>query len=290
MDLSFQTGLARATSAVERARSQLGQRLFNDGRLSITGQYSCASCHLPELAFTDGIERSRGALGDALPHNAPTLFNAALKHQYNWRTGGPVRLHQQHEIPLTHTTPVELGFNVRLLQPLNRDLQLLRMLELANLPEAQGKQEVVFTEPLITALLAHYVSTLSCATAFDRFLFSGDEQALSTSARAGLQLFTSAELDCSGCHRGPLLGGGLRTRTHSFAAITVQRRRGDAVIELHTPSLRQVSRTAPYLFDGSLPSLDAVISQYESGEGTELPPVALSPQERRDLLAFLRTL
>lgn len=273
---------------VDRHRHKLGEKLFHDTRLSITGRYSCASCHAPNQAFTDRLARSIGPLGDTLPHNAPTLLNAALKFQFNWRSGGPQRLIDHHIGPLTNRLPVEMGFTPTLLVPLNQDSALREMLNQARLsaPSASNKG---FTIDSIAALLAVYVSGLSCATAFDQFLLEG-RNSISSQARRGLALFTSTELGCSNCHRGPLLGGGLRTPGQAFAAVTVSRPRGEGNVELVTPSLRQVSQSAPYLFDGSVPTLDDVLDQYQAGTAVDLPGFSMSPSERAALLAFLKTL
>ena len=72
--------------------------------------------------------------------------------------------------------------------------------------------------------------------------------------------------------------------------IQVMRRRGATRIELQTPSLRHVSQTAPYLFDGSLPTLEAVIDHYQQGSAVDLPGFSLTVEQRQSLLAFLRTL
>lgn len=288
VDSAYQSGLAMAAADVERYRQQLGEKLFHDTRLSANGRYSCASCHVPDLAFTDRLARSIGALGDTLPHNAPTLLNAALKFQFNWRNNGPLRLIDHHIGPLMNRSPVEMGFTPALLEPLNQDLALREMLNQATLSGRSTANEG-FTTASVSALLAVYVSTLSCATAFDQFLLEG-QNSISRQARRGLALFTSTELGCSNCHRGPLLGGGLRTPEQAFAAVTVSRARGEHNVELVTPSLRQVSQSAPYLFDGSVPTLDGVIDQYQAGTAVGLPGFSLSASERAALLAFLKTL
>ncbi|MGI9325966.1 MAG: cytochrome-c peroxidase [Pseudomonadales bacterium] len=288
VDQAYQSGLAKADVDVNRHRHRLGERLFHDTRLSVTGRHSCASCHGPSQAFTDHLPRSIGALGDTLPHNAPTLLNAALKFQFNWRSNGPLRLIDHHIGPLTNRSPVEMGFAPALLAPLNQDAPLREMLKQAKLSTTSAANEQ-FTVASVTALLAVYVSSLSCATAFDQYLLEG-QNSISSQAREGMALFTSTELGCSSCHRGPLLGGGLRTPEQAFAAVNVFRPRGAHNVELVTPSLRQVSHSAPYLFDGSVPTLDGVLDQYQVGTAVNLPGFSLTANERAALLAFLKTL
>lgn len=284
---AFHTGLPDADAAVTAARSQLGKRLFNDARLSVTGSYRCASCHDPNLHFTDRRARSVGAIGQTLSHNAPTLHNSGLKFALNWDADGPARLRVQHNLPLTNRNPVELGFTPAMLTVLNRDPTLLAELAQAAVPDPErpGHALTALTVAALQALLAHYVASLTCATGFDDFLLEGRLDAIPRAARDGLALFTSKRLGCSDCHRGPLLGGGLRS-SRPFAAViqTRQQRR------LNTPSLRGVALTAPYFFDGSAATLDAVLDQYARGESVGLPAFSLSQQERVSLLAFLRTL
>ncbi len=83
--------------------------MFADPRLSITGQHSCQSCHAPERAFTDGLVRSRGATGETLALNAPTLFNAAYNASLGWRDSKVRTLEQQMHGPLFNKDPRELG-------------------------------------------------------------------------------------------------------------------------------------------------------------------------------------
>ena len=98
-----------ADNPMSAAKVALGEALFSDPRLSITGKYSCQSCHSPERAFTDGLPRSRGATGEALPLNAPTLFNVAYNASLGWRDPNLRTLEQQMRGPLFNDHPRELG-------------------------------------------------------------------------------------------------------------------------------------------------------------------------------------
>src|SRR5687767_11485673 len=89
-----------ADNPMNDAKVALGARLFADERLSVTGKYSCASCHSPSRAFTDGLPLSRGATGEMLPLNAPTLFNVAYNSSLGWRDPGVRTLEQQMLGPL----------------------------------------------------------------------------------------------------------------------------------------------------------------------------------------------
>src|SRR5687767_8900437 len=84
-----------ADNPMSEAKVALGMRLFSDPRLSASGRHSCRSCHSPELAFTDGLPRSRGVGGEILPLNAPTLFNVAYNPSLGWNDPAVRTLEQQ---------------------------------------------------------------------------------------------------------------------------------------------------------------------------------------------------
>ena len=95
------------------AKVALGERLFSDVRLSVTGRYSCASCHRPALAFTDGRIRAVGATGDTLQHQSMSLVNAAYGVSFGWTDAGFDSLEAQMRRPLFNQHPVELGLRGR---------------------------------------------------------------------------------------------------------------------------------------------------------------------------------
>ena len=294
VDRAYQTGLSSAPNeAADEARIELGQRLFTDPRLSISGQVSCASCHNPESAFADQRARSVGALGDTLAVNTPSLHNVALKYRMHWQAGGPVKLAQQHTTVLTSTDPVEMGFQSSQLAPLNAEPELLALLRTAHLPldnTSPSEPKQALDQSAVASLLARYVSTLVCATAFDQFLFSGRTTALTAQQRDGLQLFSSPPRNCHQCHQGPLLGGGLRSKGSAFPAPEHRRKLHDQTVTLNVPSLRQVSHTAPYFADGRAKSLVEVLEHYANGNFADVPGFAMTVQEQQALLAFLASL
>ena len=103
-----------ADNPMSDAKVALGARLFADPRLSGTGRHSCQSCHAPELAFTDGRARSRGAHGEELPLNAPTILNAAYNPAQGWNDTGVHSLEQQMRGPLFNQHPASAApANVR---------------------------------------------------------------------------------------------------------------------------------------------------------------------------------
>lgn len=302
----------------------LGARLFADPRLSVNGSTACATCHDPARAFTDGRAVSTGALGDALPRNAPTLLNVAWNRQFGWADPSITTLEQQHRGPLLATAPVEMGLTpevlARFAQALADDP------ELACLWRAAWPAGTPVTLDRVVLALADFVRTLLAVDApWDRFFRADDRSAFGAAELRGLRLFLRPDLACAQCHAGPLFGGpahlpgaGATAVFHNTGAwgtdsAALRADRGAIARTGHpddhgafrAPGLRNVALTAPYLHDGSAATLDDVIDLYaaggrrsaEHGDGighphkrTEVAGFTLTTDERRDLLAFLHAL
>ncbi len=270
------------TAQVANARRHLGELLFGDTRLSGNGTSSCATCHQPDRYFTDGLPVAVGATGQQLARNTPSLLNAGNFASYGWTNDGVTDLAVQHLQPLTNTAPVEMGFDAAALALLAQDAKL------ASLRSQAFPTSANFTLGNITQALASYVASLEYRSAFDDYLMFDDTNALSDSAKRGLALFTSERLGCSGCHQGPLLGGGWREGAEILLP-PVYLARKPKRLEVRTPSLRAAAFTAPYMMDGRLPTLAAVVTFYSAG-GNDTVEFRLSPAEQNNLLAFLRSL
>ncbi len=280
----------------------LGEALFSDKRLSVNATLSCGSCHDPDAHFSDGLPRPSGAENETLPLNTPTLWNSAYSASFSWTDKGFESLEQQHVGPLTNSAPVELGLGAEQLLALSKDAELLAMLKRA-FPEAEG-----FTQQNLIAALASYVRTLIRGdSAFDRYLFADDRNALSAQAQEGLALFNSSRLNCAACHRGFLLSGPTRSVRAQFPPSFYRTGVSGSVEQFRVPSLKFVQHTAPYMHDGSQQTLDEVIDFYASGgvsndaSGDTAPALGpkatkrikafeLTTKERQALLAFLRSL
>ncbi len=263
----FPPPLVPADNPMTAAKVALGERLFSDGRLSVTGEYSCASCHDPARAFTDGRAVAVGATGAHHARNTPTLVNSAYAASLGWLEDAPRTLEAQHRVPLFNDAPIELGFASTAAFANDADV-------VAAFPRGFGTDELI-------AAIASYVRTLNFADSpFDRYLYFGEES-LSDPAKAGLTLFLSERTGCSDCHRGFNLSGPL---VHSLAP--------DAEPAFHdgvrAPTLRNVAVTGPYMHDGSIPTLAEVIDFYAvGGRGRAID---LDSSEREALLAFLDSL
>lgn len=272
------------------AKVELGRALFFDQRLSMDRGVSCASCHLPGRAFSDTVAVSPGVGGALGRRNAPSLGNVVYHALLN-RDGGVPTLHQQVLVPLTDAA--ELDADVpRLLEQLQADPEL-RSLAF----KGYGRELDLYV--LTRALAAFQRTLISGWSRYDRFL-QGDASALNAQEQEGLRLFR--EVGCASCHTGFDLSDhafhnvGLRM-DHSAdpgrQAITLDP--GDRG-SFKTPTLRNVQLTAPYMHDGSLPTLQAVVEHFDGGgvpdplKSPLLRPLGLSPEERAALVAFLHSL
>ncbi len=273
--------LIPADNALSPDRISLGQRLFHEPALSVNRTTSCATCHQPERHFTDGRTRAIGALGEAHPHNTPTLYNTAYNASYGWRDDGLTSLEAQHRIPLFNHAPVEMGYEDGFTERLADDPSYVSAFD-----AAYGTP--ITTDTIIKAL-ASYVRTLTAPeTAFDRYLFY--DEPLDETARTGMTLFFSERLGCGSCHAAFTLSGPINHAAQRAEPVFHVTGVGGSASAFRAPTLRQVQHTGPYMHDGSLETLEDVISHYQATDAERVPEFELSNAERAALLAFLRTL
>ncbi|WP_201752630.1 methanobactin export MATE transporter MbnM [Sphingomonas changnyeongensis] len=269
------------------AKIELGRHLFYDTRLSGDGSMSCASCHRQARAFTDGRPTSAGVTGQMTPRNAMSLANVAYFPVLTW--GNPLMKHleQQALVPLIGQEPVELGLAGReseLVDRLRAEPVYARLFPQA-FPEAGGE---ISLATVVRALAAFQRSLISLRSPYDRYRYEGDADALSESAIRGEALFFSERLECHHCHNGINFAdtvlhernkagevafhntglynidgkGGYPAPNIGIAEITG---RPTDMGRFRAPSLRNVAVTAPYMHDGSIPTLDQVIDHYAAG-------------------------
>lgn len=319
-----------ADNPMNAAKVELGRRLFYDVRLSGNRTQSCASCHLQELAFTDGMAVSTGSTGDVTPRGSMSLANVAYNPVQTWANPALVSLEDQALVPLFAEHPVELGLA-------NMEDELLARLRAEpRYPDLYaeaypGEADPITVANTVRAIAAFERTLLSFDSPYDRYFYRGDRTALSEAALRGLDLFNSERLECFHCHGGfnftdGVMHGGTRipeVQFHNTALYNVDGRGGyppenrglyDITGEprdmgrFRAPTLRNVTLTAPYMHDGSVPDLDAVLDHYAAGGrtledgpnagiGSESPlkniflhGFTLSPEERADVMAFLASL
>ena len=273
---------------ITAAKVALGELLFTDGRLSVTGSFSCASCHRPDRHFTDARPLAIGATGERHTRHTPTLYNVAFNASFGWDDAGLTTLEAQHLVPLFNTEPVEMGFDDARLAALRRDANLIARFAAAF--EVSPTPAVITTDTIVKAL-ASYVRTLRAPTsAFDRYLLDDDRSGMSEAAFAGLALFFSERLGCSTCHASLNFSGPVRHAIQTAPPVFHVTAVGGTDEAFRAPTLRAVAHTAPYMHDGSLKTLAEVVAHYQTVTVERVPDFTLSEREQAELIAFLTTL
>jgi cytochrome c peroxidase len=290
----FPTPAVPAGNPMSDAKVALGERLFFESRLSLTGRYSCASCHEPAHAFAQPLPRARGATGETLPHNAMALVNVAYNISFGWTRKEVRSLEAQMRQPMLNEHPVELGLAGReslVCQALSQDPAYAAAFRAA-FPDDTAP--VTFAH-LIDAIASFERTLISGNSPFDHYVFNGEHQALSAQAKAGMQLFFAARSGCARCHSGFNFSGNWRdahgeTGPASFAS------NGTSAQELRVPTLRNIALSAPYMHDGRFATLAAVLDHYSALARRGMPPDRRLPrtpftdEERAALIAFLQSL
>jgi cytochrome c peroxidase len=281
----------------------LGRRLFYEPALSVDGTVACASCHNPTLGFADNKPVATGVQAKTGIRSAPSVINRAYDRTLFWDGRAP-DLEKQVEGPIQN--PLEMA------QSLDGVVKRLQASERYREEFAKAWGSNRITIEMVTKSIATFERTvLSGNSPFDRYYYGGDQNALSASARRGLRVFTDPKRgNCAACH---LIGKNYALFTdHKFHNLGIgantdgtltdpgrySETKNDADMgAFKTPSLRNVTLTAPYMHDGSMPRLKDVIDHYIGG-GNSNPHLDkkihvldfLSGRERGDLLEFLESL
>ncbi len=278
-----------------RAKIELGRRLFYDTRLSVTGVYSCGSCHMPARAFTDGRAVGIGATGEANARNVPSLANVVYRPVLTWADPKLRRLEDQLLVPLLGTHPVELG---------GREDKILTVM--AEDATYRGLFVQSFAGEITLANVAKAIATfertlISFDSPWDRYR-DGDNGAISPEAKRGEALFFSERTQCFRCHPAPHFTDSYKSADLPYEEIAFHDIGLDVpdTTRARAPSLRNVAVTAPYMHDGSLATLADVIDLYAAGgraaargrpsKSTYIRRFVLSDAEKRELIAFLESL
>lgn len=270
---------------------RLGRLLFYEPLLSVTGQHSCASCHVQALAFTDGKARAVGATGELHARSAMSLTNVAYNSAFAWVEPGTASLEAQLLQPLFNEHPLELGLAGRehaVLESL-ASRRVYREGFARAFPDAAAPLSI---GNLVRALASFVRTLISGRSAFDRYVFDDERAALDESARRGMALFFSERIGCDRCHAGINFAGPI---THAGAPRVAAPFVATGAGRFRVPTLRNVAASAPYMHDGSLATLEAVIEHYAAGgrpapKDERLRGFTLSETEKAELVAFLRSL
>lgn len=253
------------------AKVALGRSLFRDKRLSRDGTVSCETCHVLHHGFADTRPLAVGVRGQKAARRSPRIINRVYGKSFFW-DGRAATLEEQVVQPIEN--PVEMDLT---------------------LPEAAAR--VGLSQQELRWALACYVRTILAGNSpYDRFV-AGDRSALSAEAQLGLKLF-QGKAGCTSCHVGPNLtderfhNTGVGSDEGRFKVTGNPADRG----AIKTPTLREVSRGAPYMHDGSIYTLEEVVEHYDKGGRAnrnldpEIRPLHLSETEKKALARFLEAL
>ena len=273
---------------------ELGRFLFFDKRLSKNNTIACASCHIPAMAFTDGQPVSTGINRLQGGRSAPASINRVFSTAQFW-DGRGATLEDQSVGPLV--SPVEHGF-------VNHDEMVKKLKGIEGyrrlFKEAFGSD--IATEAVGKAIASFQRTILSGNSPADRFDVGGDQEALTEDAQRGLTLFRG-KARCTRCHSGfnfsdekfHNIGIGWDTNTVDLGRF-METKNPEDIGAFKTPTLREISRTAPYMHDGRFATLEDVVNFYNQG-GIKNPhldntiiPLELTAEEKHDLVALLRSL
>lgn len=281
----------------------LGRRLYYDPILSKDGTISCASCHQPDFGFADPRQFSVGVAGGTGNRQAPSVLNSAYYTTQFW-DGRAASLEEQAVGPMQN--PVEMAHTLENIEKaLAADPSYVQEFEKAFGPGPITAQNAA------KAIASFERTVLSGNSPFDRYMYGGDETALSDQAKLGLEVFRSEEKgNCAVCHtieedhalfsdsKFHNLGVGAATDgtfedTGRFQVTNVEADTG----AFKTPTLRNIAQSAPYMHDGSLATLKDVVDFY-IGAGNSNPhrdPELkeldhLTREERDALVAFMESL
>ena len=238
---------------------RLGRRLFFDASLSGSKLTSCASCHRADKGWSDGRPLAINDAGSRMLFKAPTLLNIGSLERLGW-TGrfsdiAAVSLFAINSVATMNMPLRALGANLQADASYRRDIR-----------EAFGRDDIL-VEDVGTALTRYVASLTSVRSPFDAWI-EGDDAAIGPEARRGFDVFVG-KARCTACHSGWSLSDG---SFHDIGTSEIDPGRGryfaSSVKLQHafkTPSLRNIAQRAPYMHDGSKPTLDDVIDLYDKG-------------------------
>jgi cytochrome c peroxidase len=272
------------------SKVELGKQLYFDPRLSSDNTVSCASCHDPAKGWSNGDRFATGVDGQRGGRSAPTIVNSAYQTLQFW-DGRARELEGQALGPIQN--PIEMNMTLDELIPKLNKIKGYQ----ARFQEVFGTD--VTAEGIASAIASFERTVLSGNAPYDQFK-AGDEEALSKEARRGYEVFFH-KAHCSACHAGPNftdggfhnVGVGIHAEEPDVGRGEISKLGGDRGA-FKTPTLREIARTAPYMHDGSLKTLEEVVDYYVKGGepndqlDEEIFPLRLTDQDKADLIIFLK--
>jgi cytochrome c peroxidase len=268
---------------------ELGRHLFYEPRLSITGKYSCASCHKQSLAFTDGKQVALGSTNESHTRNSMGLGNVAYNSVLTWANPLITSLENQALIPIFGEHPIEMGMvgkEQRMIQWLQNDSNYRQMFN-----QAFTDEQPVNVDNLTKAIASFQRSLVSFRSPYDRYRYQGEINAISAAAKRGERLFNSERTECFHCHSGINFSDSVKHENMAFTQTAFHNTglynidgngsyppQNIGIKEItqepkdmgrfKAPSLRNIALTAPYMHDGSVATLPEAIAHYQAGGRT----------------------
>lgn len=283
-----------AENPLTKEKIELGRAIFFDKRMSKDNTIACASCHMAKKGFADGMPVSTGIKGQKGGRSAPVSFNRVYSKAQFW-DGRAATLEDQSIGPFTN--PIEHGFA-------NHDEMVAKMKKMPGYRKLF--QEVFGGEITIQdvgrAVASFQRTVLSGNSAVDKYDIGGDQNALSDSAKRGLELFRG-KARCTRCHSGfnftdekfHNLGIGWDDNKVDLGRY-METKNPEDIGAFKTPTLREISRTAPYMHDGRFKTLEEVVKFYNQGgvknphQDNTIIPLEMTDDEQQDLVAMLKSL
>ncbi|MDC9728883.1 MAG: cytochrome c peroxidase [Methyloprofundus sp.] len=302
----------------------LGQQIFNDPQFSKNGKISCASCHLKDLAFTDGKKTAAGISGLTGTRNAPTIVNAAF-FETLFVDGRASSLEDQALQPMLNSIEHGLKSQHEILSIVLKNAHYKQQIQkIFKVSEAE-----ISSQHIAKALASFERTLVSGNSKFDQYYFAQDRSQLSKSAARGLLIF-KRKGNCANCHeiswnnalftdnRFYNIGVGSKILQPIETELVTALKKSENyplnnqekselgrfnvthiikdIGKFKTPTLRNIALTAPYMHDGSLATLEEVIEYYDKGGNKNLfldPaifPLHLTDEEKNDLVEFMKSL
>ncbi|MBM96573.1 MAG: cytochrome-c peroxidase [Oceanospirillaceae bacterium] len=251
-----------------KARAEVGKRLFSDTNLSLDRSVSCASCHDNDThAGADGRPTAVGVGGQAGPRNSPTVWNSAYQQWLFW-DGRAASLEEQAIGPLLNPIEMAMPSAEALVARVREDRVYIELFE-----QAFGSADAIGINEIVAALAAYQRTLITPDSPYDRYV-RGDTSALNPVQLRGMALFE--ELGCVNCHSGPNFSGAGILANNSpwriFPALDTPFEQQYQLTEdlgmapagstkgvWRIPSLRNVAQTAPYFHNGSVTELEEAV-------------------------------
>ncbi len=271
--------LIDSNGTISPEKVELGKKLYFEPRLSKSGIISCNTCHNLGLGGVDGVPAAVGHLWTPNPHhlNSPTVYNSVFFSSQFWDGRSP-HLEDQAQGPM-QAAP-EMATPPALAEARINSIPAY----VEEFKKAYGKDVKVDFET-ITATIAIFERTLVTPSRFDDFL-NGKEDALSDAEKEGLTTFI--DKGCVSCHTGIALGGTMQpfelAAKYKFA--NVGDFKGDANGMVKTPTLRNITETAPYFHNGAIWNLAEAVKEMGS---TQLG-IVITDDEAAKIVTFFNAL